>query len=190
MQTSTVESHLRFQVFVPMSSVVVYVPMDWLALYCLIIFTQFLHLVLNLQLHNRDIISQNFVSICQIPPWRWPKKAETCRTLAVWLCISVSNCCTVGISTVRSNDLKWTKCNHINTPISTFTKCYLIHNFSKQAFAPSRPKTKLWKLRHAINTAYLHCMTLHNVYCQLIPTVSFHSMQFLFNLSNTITHGI
>lgn len=57
---------------------------------------------LTLQLHICDILSQCYVFLCWIPPWRWPNKAKTCKRLAIWLYTFVYNCCArVGINTVQ-----------------------------------------------------------------------------------------
>jgi len=57
---------------------------------------------LILQLHIHDIISQCCIFLRWIPPWIWPKKAETSRRLAIWLYTFVSNCCAVvSINSVK-----------------------------------------------------------------------------------------
>jgi len=53
-------------------------------------------MIFTLQSHIHDVISQCCVFPCWIPPWWWPEKAKTCRRLAIWWCIFVSNCRTVA----------------------------------------------------------------------------------------------
>jgi hypothetical protein len=52
--------------------------------YFLITFTQLKQLILILQLHMCDIISQFCALLFRIFPWRWPRNAEMCRRLAIW----------------------------------------------------------------------------------------------------------
>jgi hypothetical protein len=65
-----------------------------------------IYVFLNLQLHICDVISICCVFRCRIPSWRWPKKAEACRRIALWLYIFISDCCGV----VRINILKLSYC--------------------------------------------------------------------------------
>jgi len=59
--------------------------------------TLYLHRLscLTMQMHVYDKISQCCVFLCRMLPWRWPKKAEACTRISVWLYSSLSNCCAV-----------------------------------------------------------------------------------------------
>jgi hypothetical protein len=72
--------------------------------YFLITSTQLKLLILTLQLHMCDVISQLCAFLCRIFPWRWPRNVETCRRLATWLYTFVSNCCAgVGKKFIKIN---------------------------------------------------------------------------------------
>ena len=65
-------------------------------------YTHLTSVFLTLQLHICDIISQCYVFLCWIPPWRWPNKAKTHKRLAIRLYTFVYNCCAgVGINIVQ-----------------------------------------------------------------------------------------
>jgi hypothetical protein len=83
--------------------------------------------ILTVLLHICDITSHYCIFICWIPPWRWPKKPETCRRITICLYIILPNYSAVfGIYMVSWQAFVRPRCWYVACPATCRPKCSLL----------------------------------------------------------------
>jgi hypothetical protein len=90
---------------------------------CLLNLLTILVFVFNTVIHVYDRASNYGIFLCWILPWRWPKKAEICRSFIICFCF---NCCP-SVHVDNHTIITPTKCTLLLLKASDITVCTLCH---------------------------------------------------------------